>query len=73
MKKHIDILVIKPDVETLNHLSVFIISIIHYNLNSKYILFLSGNGEQAAGRWKEHHRSHQRAAEDAGDETAGDR
>lgn len=27
--------------------------------------FFSGDGEQAAGRWKEHYRSHQRAAEDA--------
>lgn len=28
---------------------------------------LSGHGEQAAGRWEEHHRPHQRTAEDVGD------
>ena len=43
------------------------------NINPNVLLLFSGDGEQTAGRWKEHHRSHQRAAEDAGDETAGDR
>lgn len=38
-----------------------------------YFVDFSGNGEQAAGWREEHHRSHQRAAEDAGDEKAGDR
>ncbi len=43
-----------------------------FDSNVLVLVFFSGDGEQTAGRRKEHHRSHQRAAEDAGDEKAGD-